>query len=161
MSDPGHARARDEARAQRDARVDRIVAMMADGTWTATQARELATEWAIGLGAVQDYAREASGIIRRVVMGEPDDIKAQILAGVEKIRTVAMGKTRTVVTKDGDAVTWADPDCKAALSAFELQAKMLGLIVNKHQDVAPEKLPTADLLAEYERELEAAKAKVN
>jgi hypothetical protein len=108
--------------------VDHIVELMARGEWEGTRTTlALAAEWGISRGAVSDYAREASGIIRRLIEGDPADIKAEILAGIERVRLIALELVKTErVGKDEYAQVRA-PNVSAALQAYELKAKLLGL----------------------------------
>ena len=118
------ARARDE----RATRVDRIVAMMADGSWRGMKSwRALSVEYGVGMDAVRDYAREASGILRHAMQGSLEDLRERILLGVEAVTNAALDRKRAVPVRDGGVELVADPDCKAALAGYELQAKMLGL----------------------------------
>lgn len=58
-----------------------------------------------------------------------------LMAGVDAVRRTALERTRTYVVQRGkdcsEEVCVPDPDCKAALSAYELTAKLLGLITTK------------------------------
>lgn len=122
ISDPGRARE------IREERVDHIVGLMSKGQWRAAAShRELIREWGVSLGAVQDYAREASGIIRHLISDDADNVRAQIIACVEQIRFDALNATRhTLEGNEYDA-----PDLHSALKAVELHAKLLGLITQK------------------------------
>lgn len=120
------ALASDPARA-REERVDHIVGLMARGEWRAAAShRDLAVLWGVSVGSVQDYAREASGILRHLVEGDVEGIRAAVVASVERIRVDALANTRTWKGKQ-----YPSPDYRSALMAVELQAKLLGLIVNK------------------------------
>ena len=122
LSDPARAR---EIREQR---VDHIVGLMSRGQWRAAAShRELSREWDISIGAVQDYAREASGIIRHLVSDDADNVRAQIIACVEQIRYDALNATKSTIGGD----EYNAPDLNAALKAVELHAKLLGLITQK------------------------------
>jgi len=108
--DPAHARA------VKDQRVDHIVRLMAHGEWHgAGSHHELSDAWGVSIAAVQEYARIASGIIRVVVEGNPDEVRAEIIAGIEAIKAQAI-KQR---------------ELRTALQAVDLKARMLGLITNK------------------------------
>jgi hypothetical protein len=137
------SKANDErARAQRDQRVDIVLDRMTAGEWQGTRtARELAASWECSLGAVQDYAREASGIIRKVIEGDAADLRAQLLTGLADLKRRALEAC----------------DLKAALGAFELEAKVLGLITQKvsHKVDAGAPKSTAEAKAELRSMLAA------
>ncbi len=66
------------ARILRESRVDQIVGLMTSGAWSSARSiRDLTTEWNVSVGAVQDYAREASGIIRHALSGHEDEIRLE------------------------------------------------------------------------------------
>lgn len=151
-----HARAT-ELRAIRDSRVDEIIKRMSRGDWDGARShQQLAEQWNVSVGAVQDYAREASGVIRRIVDGDKQDILAEILAGVRHTRKLALSRIRVAVSKDGHVNEYEDPDCRTAIAADELTLRALGLIVQKTQEVAPTNLSDEQLAKELD-ELIAAR----
>jgi hypothetical protein len=113
-----HAREnRDAARKLRDERVDHVVHLMGTGTFGGTfTIRQLAQDWELSAEVVGDYAREASGIVRRLAEGRGDDIKAVILSSVESIRLMALEYGKTDVR-----------GLKVALDAHDLRLRALGL----------------------------------
>lgn len=119
------------AKVIRAARVDHVVDLMTSGQWASARSiRALTTEWQVSIGAVQDYAREASGIIRHSLAGHEDEIRSQIIAGIDHVRETAMKLQKAVVV--GKEVQLFDaPNCGAALAAYELQLRALGLITLK------------------------------
>ena len=101
---------------------------MARGRWFGAKTSvQLTAEWGVKIAAVQNYASEASGIIRRVVEGDPAEIKAEIIAGIQSIQQLALDRQRTWVTKDGSQVTVEEPDFRVALDALLGRARLLGL----------------------------------
>ena len=122
------------ARALRDERVDHIVSLMANGWWEGARSSiKLAAEWGVTKHAVGEYAREASGIVRRLIEGDPGDIKAEILAGLEHIRVLALAAVKIEKVGRDDYEERRAPDLGSALRAYELRAKMLGIMIEKHE----------------------------
>lgn len=149
------------ARTLRDERIDHIMTLMCDGEWGASAARRLAKEWGLAQNSVSDYASVASSIIRHVVQGDADTIRTSILAGIEAVRKIALEKQRSYVVKRGDeqeVVEVPDPDCKAALASYDLQAKVLGLVITKVETVNGNESPEETLakLDEAREKLRAA-----
>jgi hypothetical protein len=133
-SDPVRARAKQ----LRDTRVDHVADLMLSGAWRGTKThRELAAKWEISVGAVADYAREASGVIRRAVSGSGgEEIRSQILAGVEHVRRVAMRLKKPFKMGRDDYQLLPAPDVKAALMSYDLSAKLLGVTAQMMPDWA-------------------------
>lgn len=116
LASSGHARAEaaeaEKLAAQRalDAIVRGIVDDMCAGKWqTGVSHRILADTHGVELKTVQGWAARAAAIIRQC-RGNGDEIRDQIVAGVEDIRRRAL----------------ESKDLRNALSAYELQAKLLG-----------------------------------
>lgn len=148
-TDPARAQARD----LRDQRVDRVVHLMAMGWWAgARSTRTLAEEWNISMHAVSEYAREASGIIRRLVEGDPGDVKAEILAGIAHLRELALAQTKFERTGPDTYEERRTPNVGAALQAYELRARLLGLFPTEKIQVT---VDAPDLSALSEDELDA------
>jgi len=143
------------AREERDARVDHIVELMARGEWEGTRTTlALAGEWEVSRGAVSDYAREASGIIRRLIEGDPEDIKAEILAGIERVRLIALELTKTERVGKDEYASVRTPNVAAALQAYELKAKLLGLFPKGELDLNVRKGDEQDLSGLTDEELD-------
>jgi hypothetical protein len=131
---PADETSRARARAERDERVDIIVGHMATGTWGGLRsARDLSLQWGVSIHAVNEYAREASGIVRSVVSGDPETIRSAILAGIENVERTALTLVKHVQTGHRQYEPVVAPDCAAALRGYELRLKTLGLIVDKHE----------------------------
>lgn len=118
-------------------RVDRIIDMMTSGTWVAGRShRALGQEWGITVTTVERLAAEASRVLRRVTRDDEDAIRTRMLAGIEAIRVRAelktKARTRRVSGANGrvryEEVSVPDPDYQTALKAYELQAKLLGML---------------------------------
>jgi hypothetical protein len=141
-TDPARAQARD----LRDQRVDHVVHLMAMGWWAgARSTRTLAEEWGISMHAVSEYAREASGIIRRLVDGDPNDVKAEILAGIAHIRELALAQTKFERTGPDSFEERHTPNVSAALQAYELRARLLGLFPREEIQVTVDAPDLSDL----------------
>lgn len=123
-----HARARESARALRDTRVTHCIALMTKFQWQGIRThRQLAKKWECSVGAVADYAREASGAIKRAVSGDLETIRTEILLGIHSVRDVAMKLTKPMLVAKETYEFVSTPDVGAVLRSYELQAKMLGL----------------------------------
>jgi hypothetical protein len=125
------------AKTETEQRVDRIMDMMTTGTWVPGRShRALAAEWSLTITTVERLAAEASRILRRVSRGDEDEIRTRMCAGIEAIRVRAELKTKARTRRVTDArgrvryeeITVPDPDYQTALKAYELQAKLLGLL---------------------------------
>jgi hypothetical protein len=140
--------AREQAKRQSDERIDHVTHMMAMGEWSgARSTRELAETWGVSMHCVSEYARVASAIIRRVTKGDPEDVRAEVIAGIERLRLIATEHSR----RDVRGVT-------AALSAYDLRAKLLGLFpAQKIELVTPDAWNALSLEEKRER---LTKAKV-
>jgi len=134
------ARAAQAKKTETEGRIDRILDLMTSGTWIAGRShRQLAVEWGITVTTVERLAAEASRVLRRFTRGERELIKARMIAGIEAIRLRAEMRQRVryrkVKASDGSTelqeVRDPDPDFTAALRAYELQARMLGLLQNE------------------------------
>ena len=152
--------ARERAKEERDRRVDHIVNEMARGEWSGARSTILlAAEWGCSKHAVSEYAREASGIIRRLVAGDPDDVRAEIVAGIERLRLIATEATKFELVGFQQYEERRAPNVDAALRAYELRAKVLGLLVQNvkvTEEIA--KLPDDELRRQYD-EMKARIAK--
>lgn len=116
------------ARLLRETRVSHVVDLMTKGKWEGAKShRALAKKWECSVGAVADYAREASGIIRHAVSGDLETIRTAILTGIDEVRRTAMRLKKVQRTGVESYEVLDAPDCKAALAAYELQARMLGI----------------------------------
>lgn len=145
---PGNA---DHVREERDRRVDLIVSRMAGGRWFAGRsARKLAKTWGVNVHTVHDYAREASGILRRAYdASSAEELRAMVLAGYDAVMRMAMQRKGYSLTGD----SYPNPDLKAMLGALDGRAKLLGLITQKHdvtQSEAWAKLPEDEKRARLE-----------
>lgn len=105
---PRVARTREDA----DVGVRRCVELMTGGHWISGASHQaVAEEFGVSPRTVEDWATSASRIIRVAVEGDLGDVRARMLATLD-----------TIVSK---AMTGKE-DLKAAVSAIEAQAKILG-----------------------------------
>ncbi len=158
FADPERARARAE-------RVDIVLDKLVHGEWTSRMGVEKAKEWGVGLHTVQEYVREASTVLKYLVLGDPEELRARLLAGIEDIRRRCLERKRAFVVQRGkdeqEVMEVDDPDLRTALASYDSVAKACGLIVEKRQEVPADKLPTPALIGEIESELAKLKAQVN
>lgn len=152
------------ARAARDKRVDKVIGLMARGEWSGLRSsRDLAQQWGCHIDTVADYAREASTVVRRIVNGDPETIKATILAGIEHIGRVALKTTRIERVGKDEYEERPAPSLDSALRAAELRMKALGLMAPEKLDVttrtATDLAPADELaqLGELETEIQERK----
>lgn len=122
---PARARASEEEKAEaqraRDVIIRGIMTEMCEGRWqTGKSHRALADVHNVELSTVRGWAAEAALVLRQC-RGNPEDIRDEILAGIENCHRFAL----------------AENDVRSALSALELRTKVLGLLVTKVQDVTP------------------------
>lgn len=129
---------RDRTRkSETELRVDRIIDMMTSGTWVAGRSHKaLGQEWNLTITTVERLAAEASRVLRRVTRADEDAVRTRMVAGIEAIRLRAEIKTKARTRRVSDAqgqvryeeIQVPDPDYQTALKAYELQAKLLGLL---------------------------------
>lgn len=117
-----------------DAVVREVAGMMARCQWvTGKSHQELADRYGVTPVAVQAWAAQASRHLRLLASEDPEHIRMEIVAGIQHVRTVALGKIRKFSNVHGEVIEYADPDCRTALSTFELLAKAYGVLVEKHE----------------------------
>jgi hypothetical protein len=116
LTDSDRARARETVQAERERRVDAVLDLMSRGEWDGMRShRALAKEWSCSLGAVQDYAREAYGISRKLMLLTPEqkeDARAHYAATLRK------NAERAAEAEDFNAVN----------RAIELQMRLTGVL---------------------------------
>lgn len=128
------ARTREDA----DKGVAEIVDLMTRGLWVSGPSHvEIAEKHGVSPATVKGWATSASRVIRAVMDADKDELRARMRAMLETVVHKAM-TTRDVFTtgtneKGCMVAEFRDaPNLNAAVSAIELQAKLLGLITNKH-----------------------------
>lgn len=161
---------RDEAprrtREDADAGVARCVEMMTAGEWITGQSNlAVAEEFNVSPATVKNWATNASRIIRLAIEGDKEAIRARMFSQLETVVQRAMERTRPVTTKAPGKVTYElvpEPDLRAAVSAIDVQAKLLGLsgtrvdVVNhrvSHLSKAEHEAALVTLRGEIEAEL--------
>ena len=138
------------ARAVRDGRVDEIVTLMCHGRWEGLlTTSELAAQWSVSRQIVSEYAREASSIIRHLSEGAKEDIKAEILAGIERLRIIADRHGRVDVR-----------GVKVALDAYDMRMRALGLYPAQRLEIVTQEAWESLSVAEKRERLERAKARI-
>ncbi len=109
---------------------------MTTGRWVAGASHaDVALEFGVSPSTVKDWATSASRVIRLAVEGDTQDIRARMLATLDTIVSTAMAKKGVAITRSGRDVEtefYPAPDLKAAVAAIAEQAKLLGLVVQKH-----------------------------
>jgi uncharacterized protein YjcR len=139
------------------------VKLMADGLWvTGVSNVAIAEKHGVSVATVKAWATNASRIIRALHEGDMEEIRARSLSTLETIVATAMRTKKAVQvyrrTKSGKqsmATEFMDePSLSAAVAALELRAKLLGLIVQKHDVTTRPKvahLSREEHLAELEK----------
>lgn len=123
----GRARVREDA----DAGVRHCLEMMVAGQWISGQSHaEVGKRYAVSPRTVEAWATSASRVLRLTIEGDVEDIRARMLATVDVILARSMGLT--VDNGDGSATGYGY-SAKDALSAIDVKAKLLGLMVQKHE----------------------------
>lgn len=132
--EPGATPAR--TREHADQGVKRCIELMTEGRWvTGKSHQEIAAEFMVSPATVKDWATSASRIIRLATEGDREDIRARMLATLDTVVSMAMTKQSVAFSRNGSEVTselYPNPDLKAAVAAIAEQAKLLGLVVQKH-----------------------------
>lgn len=124
------ARAREDA----DEGVRECLRLMTSGQWVAGQSHEeVAAKHGVSPATVKNWATNASRIIRLATDEAKEDIRARLVATLDNIVKTAMQKQGCAVGKTGEAHYFDAPDLRAAVSAVETSAKLLGLITNRHE----------------------------
>lgn len=131
-----------------DQRVSEIINLMTSGMWVPGKChRELGAKWGITPATVSRLASQASRFIVMMSQGQDkEELQGMMLAGIAGIRAQALSHSR--------------PDFRTALSAYELAAKIQGLIINKHEAKVQEvdsldDLPPDELASKLEAEAAA------
>lgn len=108
------------------------MSLMADGLWVSGRSHaDIAFKHGVAPATVKDWATSASRVLRLAVETDPEDIRARLLATLETVVSRAM--SRESATMAGEL--YPNPDLKSAVAAVAEQAKILGLIVTRTQDV--------------------------
>lgn len=116
---------------------------MTAGEWVPGLSHEyVARRCGVAPATVKDWATSASRVIRLAVDGDKEDIRTRMLATLDTVIRRALGPKRG--------------DLRAAVAAVESQAKLLGLVVQKH-DVTNR--PSVAHLTREEHQAELAKLK--
>lgn len=128
----GEERTREDA----DAGVRRCMDMMLAGEWQPGASHKLvAEEFAVSPTTVKNWATNASRIIRLCADEETrEEIRTSMVMTLSRV--VQEGFERKVCVmprhRDGSPEYVDAPDLKAVVAAIETQAKLLGLVVQKH-----------------------------
>jgi hypothetical protein len=121
-----HARTRVDA----DAGVREIMTLMTEGRWVSGSGHaDIAFRYGVSPATVKDWATSASRVIRLAVESDPEDIRARLLSTLETVVSKAMSRESATMTGE----LYPNPDLKSAVSAIAEQAKLLGLVVTKHE----------------------------
>lgn len=112
----GDSRAR--TRENADAGVSECVSLMTSGQWVSGRSHaEVARRHGVAESTARDWATNASRIVRLAVQGDVEEIRARMVATLETVATCAI----------------ADEDWRTVVSAVAEQAKLLGMVVQKHE----------------------------
>lgn len=120
-----------------DAGVRDCVDLMTAGRWvTGHSNRVIAKKHGVSPATVKNWATSASRIIRASVEPDREDIRARMVATLDTVVARAMRLKKPVYMRgDGEGVTTLmdAPDLRAAVAAIDTQARLLGLVVQKHE----------------------------
>lgn len=150
-------------RVDADAGVRRCMELMTSGKWVSGKSHaEVAAEHGVEPVTVKAWATSASRVIRRLAEEDLPEIRARILAGLE--RAVAMAFERQGMSLKGEP--YDNPDVRGAVAALEVQAKILGLITQKHEVTKPNVTAMTreqhlEALAKLREEIAAEEAKLS
>lgn len=121
--------------------------LMADGLWVSGKSHaDVAFEFGVSPATVKDWATSASRVLRLAVESDPDELRARLVTTLENIVAESMQTKKAVMVRkkvafDGEeriaTVTemMPAPSLDAAVNAVRTHAQLLGLIVQKTQDV--------------------------
>lgn len=110
-----------------DDAIREVMRLMTSGQWRTGQSHEtLAAKYSVTPHTVSGWATTASRLIR-LAIGDGEEAKTRLLVMLEDIHARAL--TKTAATSEG--VLYDSPDLKAAVSAVDSQAKLLGLHVQR------------------------------
>jgi hypothetical protein len=110
---PQRARTRSNA----DLGVDECVQMMTSGLWISGQsAAAVAKKHGVSPCIGRQWAATASRIVRAAVSGDLEELRARMVATLETIIAGSVGV-----------------EGRTAIAAIDTQAKLLGLVVQKHE----------------------------
>jgi hypothetical protein len=122
--------------------------LMASGRWVSGRSHAVvAKQFEVSPRTVESWATNASRVLRLAVEGDLEEIRARMIATLETIVAEAMDYQRVVTDREGNSEAVPQADLKAAISAIDSQAKLLGLVVQKHE-VAVTDEEAAKLVAE-------------
>lgn len=114
---------------------------------------ELAPIWGVSLSSLGNYVAEAS---RRLATGHAperaEEIRARLLARIDRLGEAALNRRKEVVTMGGDVVSVADPDCRTALQAVVEFATLTNIREQRWRaQVDLTKMSEGDIMAELEK----------
>lgn len=141
----------------------RCVELMTQGEWRTGVSHQLvASEFGVSPRTIEGWATTASRLIR-LSIGDGEEVRARLVVMLEDVHRRALQKQ--AATSEGDM--YDSPDLRSAVAAIAEQAKLLGLVEQKHRvnvDVRGyEQMPPAKMLDVIDAriaELQAARARV-
>lgn len=111
------AQARAKAKEAGDEGVRECLNLMASGRWISGVSHlHVAERRKVHPGTAMNWATAAGRVLRLAVEGDTEDLRSRMVATLGAIIDTAM-----------------NTDLKAAISAIDTQAKLLGLMVQKHE----------------------------
>jgi len=133
--------------------------LMVAGKWVSGRSHEeIAKRHGVSPATVKDWATSASRVIRQLMEGDKDDLRARMLATLETVVEKAMSTRDTFTTGVGREMVsefYDAPDLRAAVGAIDTSAKLLGLNAKTELEVTLrakqlEELPPDAMLAQVE-----------
>lgn len=126
-----------QKRTRRDADqgVARCMSLMADGQWVSGESHAaIAKEFGVAQATVKNWATCASRVLRQISEGDRETMRAKLFATLERVLASAMATVKPVTMRVG-GTTWTEfleaPSVQAAVSAIDVQARLLGLVTHK------------------------------
>jgi len=124
-AESGLTRAR--GREDTDEAIREVMRLMTSGAWRTGVSHEmLAAKYGVTPHTVSGWATTASRLIR-LAIGDGEEAKTRLLVMLEDVH--ARSLTKQAATAEG--MLYDAPDLKAAVSAIDSQAKLLGLHVQR------------------------------
>lgn len=135
----------------RDEGVRVIIGAMCDGTWQVGKShRELGERYSVTEDTVRGWASEASRFLR-MCRGNEDEIRTQIIMGIQACGARCLGRKRAFITGAGELREADDPDLRTFLGTLELLARVHGLLDRKTKNEVPTEEAELDEIADLMR----------
>lgn len=137
--------------------VREMVRMMAAGEWVTTQSTlAVAERFGVTPGTAAHWAGEASRQLRALAAMDREQLRDVFVSRFARLEAMALAKESVF-----QGISYPAPDVRTAVAAVAEQAKLLGLVVTKVEDVTAERAKFEALPREEQaRQLERLEAEI-